>query len=168
MLDSSVHGKVHGELSADELTFLDQTLSEHSGLPAMVCLHHHPVDIGSDWMNQIGLKNREAIWQVIDRHTNVRCVLWGHIHQELQQQRNGVQLMASPSTCIQFTRGSTDFAVEPLAPGYRWFELDPSGTSPQKSAAQSSSGSTWMKVAPTTSRSRCPYIFPMADLHAGL
>ena len=127
MLDSSVHGKVHGELSADELAFLDQTLSEHSGLPAMVCLHHHPVDIGSDWMNQIGLINREAFWQVIDRHTSVRGVLWGHIHQELQQQRNGVQLMASPSTCIQFTRGSTDFAVEPLAPGYRWFELDPSG-----------------------------------------
>jgi len=127
MLDSSVHGKVYGELSADELAFLDQSLSEHSGLPAMVCLHHHPVDIGSDWMNQIGLKNREAFWQVIDKHPQVKVVLWGHIHQDLQQQRNSVQLLASPSTCIQFARGSSDFAVEPLAPGYRWFELDPSG-----------------------------------------
>lgn len=93
----------------------------------MVCLHHHPVDIGSDWMEKIGLKNRDAFWQVIDRHPQVKVVLWGHIHQDLQQQRNGVQLLASPSTCIQFARGSSDFAVEPLAPGYRWFELEASG-----------------------------------------
>jgi len=38
-----------------------------------------------------------------------------------------VQLLASPSTCIQFAAGSEEFAVEPLAPGYRWFELYPSG-----------------------------------------
>jgi len=38
-----------------------------------------------------------------------------------------VQLLASPSTCIQFAAGSEEFAVEPLAPGYRWFELQPTG-----------------------------------------
>ncbi|WP_029655267.1 3',5'-cyclic-AMP phosphodiesterase [Marinobacter daepoensis] len=127
MLDSSVYGQVHGELSGEELRFLDDALSEHASLPAMVCLHHHPVDIGSDWMEKIGLKNRDALWQVIEKHPQVRIVLWGHIHQELDQQRAGVRLLATPSTCIQFATGSQDFAVEPLAPGYRWLELDPSG-----------------------------------------
>ncbi|MGC8120880.1 3',5'-cyclic-AMP phosphodiesterase [Marinobacter sp. VGCF2001] len=128
MLDSSVHGKVYGELSEDELRFLDQALADQPDLPAMVCLHHHPVDIGSAWMEKIGLKNREAFWQVVDRHPQVRVVLWGHIHQELEQQRGGASLLATPSTCIQFATGSGDFAVEPLAPGYRWLELDPSGS----------------------------------------
>lgn len=128
MLDSSVHSKVYGELSADELSFLDRALSEQPEMPAVVSLHHHPVDIGSDWMEKIGLKNRDAFWQVIDRHPQVRVVLWGHIHQELEQQRNGACLLATPSTCIQFATGSSDFAVEPLAPGYRWLELDPSGS----------------------------------------
>src|SRR5690554_7424546 len=59
-------------------------LSEHSGLPAMVCLHHHPVDIGSDWMNQIGLKNREAFWQVIDKHPQVKVVRSEEHTSELQ------------------------------------------------------------------------------------
>ncbi len=127
MLDSSVHGKVYGELAEDELAFLDSALAQYPALPTMVCLHHHPVDIGSDWMEKIGLKNREAFWQVIDKYPQVKIVLWGHIHQDLQQQRNGVQLLATPSTCIQFATGSSDFAVEPLAPGYRWFELDASG-----------------------------------------
>ena len=127
MLDSAVRGKVFGELSGTELSWLEQALSEHPELPTMVCLHHHPVNIGSDWMEQIGLKNRDDFWRIIDKHAQVKVVLWGHIHQHLEQQRNGVQLLASPSTCIQFAKGSSKFAVEPLAPGYRWFELEPSG-----------------------------------------
>ncbi len=128
MLDSSVHGKVYGGFEDQELAFLDQALSEHPDLPTMVCLHHHPVDIGCDWMANIGLRNPAPFWQVLDRHHQVRVVLWGHIHQELAQQRNGVALLATPSTCIQFARGSSRFAVEPLAPGYRWLRLQPDGT----------------------------------------
>lgn len=127
MLDSSVYGKVHGELTQEELSFLDQALGQQPELPTMVCLHHHPVNIGSGWMEKIGLQNREAFWRVIDRHPQVQVVLWGHIHQELEQRRNGVSLLATPSTCIQFARGSDQFAVEPLAPGYRWLELDARG-----------------------------------------
>jgi len=127
MLDSSVKGKVFGALSEAELAFLDSALSQHPELPTMVCLHHHPVDIHSDWMEKIGLKNRDDFWQIVDGHPQVKVVLWGHIHQELQQHRDNVQLLATPSTCIQFATGSSKFAVEPLAPGYRWFELEPTG-----------------------------------------
>lgn len=127
LLDSSVHRKVHGHLADAELTFLESTLSENEPLPTLVALHHHPVDIGSGWMDNIGLRNRDAFWQVVDRFPQVRVVLWGHIHQEWDQMRNGVQLLATPSTCIQFKGGSDAFAVDELAPGYRWFELSPSG-----------------------------------------
>ncbi|MDX1757539.1 MAG: 3',5'-cyclic-AMP phosphodiesterase [Marinobacter sp.] len=127
LLDSSVPHQVHGELSNRELTFLDEALTAQPELPTLVALHHHPVDIGSRWMDRIGLKNRDAFWRVIDRHPQVKVVLWGHIHQELDQARGNVRLLASPSTCIQFTAGSDDFAVEALPPGYRWLELAPSG-----------------------------------------
>ncbi|KAA1171638.1 3',5'-cyclic-AMP phosphodiesterase [Marinobacter salinexigens] len=127
LLDSSVSGKVFGELAPSELDFLERCLSQHPGTPTIVSLHHHPVDIGSDWMEKIGLQNREAFWHVIDQHPQVKIVLWGHIHQDLEQQRRGVSLLATPSTCIQFTAGSSDFSVEPLPPGYRWFELGPGG-----------------------------------------
>lgn len=127
MLDSSVPGKVHGALSETELAFLAETLEKRPELPAVVALHHHPVDIGSDWMEKIGLVNREAFWQVIDRFPQVKLVLWGHIHQQHDSLRNGVRLLASPSTCIQFTAGSSQFAVEDLPPGYRWFEFHGTG-----------------------------------------
>ncbi|MEH6561547.1 MAG: 3',5'-cyclic-AMP phosphodiesterase [Marinobacter sp.] len=127
LLDSSVPGKVFGELAKSELEFLAEMLEQHTDLPALVTLHHHPVDIGADWMTDIGLRNRADFWQVIDRFPQVKIVLWGHIHQTHEQQRNGVQLLATPSTCIQFTSGSRKFSVEDLAPGYRWFELQASG-----------------------------------------
>ncbi len=127
MLDSAVPDKVYGELTDSELGFLDSALAEHPELPAMVCLHHHPISIGSDWMEKIGLQNRDAFWQILDKHPQVKIVLWGHVHQDLTQQRNGVQLFATPSTCIQFAAGASDFTVESRAPGYRWFELQPSG-----------------------------------------
>lgn len=126
-LDSSVPGKVHGELAESELDFLADMLKQHPDLPALVTLHHHPVDISADWMRDIGLRNREDFWQVIDRFPQVKVVLWGHIHQTYEQCRNGVQLLATPSTCIQFTSGSRQFSVEDRAPGYRWFELQASG-----------------------------------------
>lgn len=126
-LDTSVPGKVHGELLAEELEFLNASLVAHPALPAMVTLHHHPVDIGCDWMADIGLRNREAFWQVIDRFPQVKIVLWGHIHQEFDEMRHNVRLLATPSTCIQFESGSRDFSVEEKAPGYRWFDLYPSG-----------------------------------------
>ena len=126
-LNSAVPGQVHGELAEEELAFLESALASEPELPALVTLHHHPVDIGCDWMESIGLRNRDAFWQVIDRHPQVRIVLWGHIHQELDQTRKGVRLLATPSTCIQFAENARKFAVADMPPGYRWFSLRPDG-----------------------------------------
>lgn len=127
MLDSSVPGKVHGHVSDEELGFLTEALSACPDRPALVCLHHHPIEIEAEWMHAIGVDNRDAFWSVIDRFPQVRAVLWGHIHQELDQCRGNVRLLATPSTCIQFEPGSTDFSVERLAPGFRWLDLHSDG-----------------------------------------
>ncbi|HEV8078661.1 MAG TPA: 3',5'-cyclic-AMP phosphodiesterase [Marinobacter sp.] len=127
MLDSSVPGKVHGELTRHELEWLDATLTANGQLPALIALHHHAVDITANWMADIGLHNRDAFWAIINRHPQVRVVTWGHIHQEVDRQENGVRLLGTPSTCIQFTAGAPEFSVEERAPGYRWFELGRAG-----------------------------------------
>ena len=41
--------------------------------------------------------------------------------------RNGVDLLATPSTCVQFKPLSDDFAVDSAMPGYRAYELHPNG-----------------------------------------
>ena len=127
LLDSSVRGSVHGFLEKNELALLEKTLSETPNLHTLVCLHHHPIDIGSTWLDNIGLHNRDDFFEILDRFENVRAVLWGHIHQELDVVRNGVSMMATPSTCIQFMPKSSGFAVEDIAPGYRSLTLHADG-----------------------------------------
>ncbi|AOE63534.1 3',5'-cyclic-AMP phosphodiesterase [Pseudomonas corrugata] len=127
LLDSAVPGSVPGFLSEEQLILLANALSEAPERHHLVCLHHHPVSIGCEWMAPIGLRNPDALFAVLDRFAQVRAVLWGHVHQEIDQVREGVRLLASPSTCIQFVPGSVDFAVGEQAPGYRWLRLLPDG-----------------------------------------
>ncbi|MCU1750737.1 3',5'-cyclic-AMP phosphodiesterase [Pseudomonas sp. 6D_7.1_Bac1] len=127
LLDSAVPGSVPGYLQDDQLQLLVRALSEAPERHHLVCFHHHPVSIGCAWMDPIGLRNPEALFAVLDRFPQVRAVLWGHVHQEIDQLRNDVRLIASPSTCIQFEPGSVDFKVDTLAPGYRWLRLLPDG-----------------------------------------
>jgi Icc protein len=128
MLDSFLAGKAGGRLSAASLAELDAALRANSHLHALVCLHHHPVDMGSRWLDQVGLENPDEFFAVLDRHSNVRAVLWGHVHQNHAAERKGVRLLSTPSTCAQFLPSSAGFAIDQRPPGYRWLELESDGT----------------------------------------
>ncbi len=128
MLDSTIPGEVGGCISAPELAFLRQSLERTSAEHVLVCLHHHPIDIGCDWLDQQRVANADEFFAVLDDFDHVRGVLWGHIHQSINQLRKGVRLMATPSSCIQFAPSSADFKLDRLNPGYRWLELCNDGT----------------------------------------
>jgi len=127
-LDSTVAGSEDGHLGESELDALDAALDSSPDLPALIWLHHQPVPIGSRWLDSMAIDNPQAFFDITDRYTQVRAIVWGHVHQLFEQQRNGVQLLATPSTCIQFQPGSEEFAVELVPPGYRWLELYPDGS----------------------------------------
>lgn len=123
MLDSFLPGTHAGCLSVTELEFLDQALTEHKDKHALICLHHPPVSVGSPWMDRMGLQNPTDLFSIVDRHPQVRAILWGHIHQEFHAARNTVQLMAAPSTCVQFTPRSDGYVRDHSPPGYRYLQL---------------------------------------------
>ena len=127
LLDTSIAGAVPGFLAADQLELLAQALQSAGTRHVLVSFHHHPVSIGCRWMEPIGLRNPDALFAVLDVYPQVRALLWGHIHQEFDQLRNGVRLLASPSTCVQFAPGSEEFQVDQEAPGYRWLRLQADG-----------------------------------------
>lgn len=127
LLDTSIPGAVPGHCSTEQLALLEQALQTAGERHVLVSFHHHPVSIGCRWMEPIGIRNPEALFAVIDRYAQVRALLWGHIHQEFDQLRNGVRLLASPSTCVQFAPGSEEFQVDQEAPGYRWLRLHADG-----------------------------------------
>ncbi|HCP53841.1 MAG: 3',5'-cyclic-AMP phosphodiesterase [Pseudomonadaceae bacterium] len=123
VLDSSIPGAVPGYLGDRQLALLERALSEAPDRYHLITLHHHPVSIGCRWMEPIGLRNPGALFAVLDRFPQARAVLWGHVHQEFDQMRGNLRLLASPSTCVQFMPGSEDFQVDTTEPGYRWLRL---------------------------------------------
>lgn len=127
MLDSTVPGEVPGELYDDDIAFLDRALAQAAGDHIMVCLHHHPIPMGCKWLDTQVVASGDRFFATLDRHPKVRAVIWGHVHQEYNGERNGVRLFSVPSTCVQFKPDSEDFAVDKIPPGYRWFDLHANG-----------------------------------------
>ena len=128
LLNSVVPFKVHGNFEQGELDYLEQMLVANPDKHIMVMLHHQPVMIGSQWIDQYVLRNADAFFAIIDRFPNLRAIVWGHVHQEFSGQRNGVALIATPATCVQFKPRCDEFTVDTLMPGYRWFDLHDNGT----------------------------------------
>lgn len=128
MLDSTLPHSEGGHLSDRELQLLERTLSDNPDRHALIALHHHPVHINSAWMDKMALDNPEPFLSILDRHANVKGVVWGHIHQTFDAEHNGVRMMGTPSTCIQFIENQDEFGISTDAPGFRWLELLPDGT----------------------------------------
>lgn len=128
LLDSHVADAAHGWLDEAQLQLLEESLATAGPLHALVCLHHHPVPVGSRWLDTVGLRNAEAFWERIDRHPRVRAVVFGHVHQAYDAERRAVRLLATPSTGAQFLPEAEDFALDERPPGYRTLTLDGEGT----------------------------------------
>jgi len=116
-----------GRLGDDQLRHFEVLLSKEADAPTLVCLHHPPLPIGSLWMDAMGLQDAEAFLAVVDRHTQIRAVVWGHVHQVFEQERNGILYCATPSTCVQFRPGSHRYQRDDLAAGYRRLLLGADG-----------------------------------------
>ncbi len=130
MLNSSVEGQVYGLLDQKELADLDFELadSERTNSHVLICVHHNCLPVKAAWLQQHSLKNSDELFAITDKYSHVKGILYGHIHQEFEDRRNGVKIMATPSTCIQFHPDNDEFTIDNQNPGYRWLDLDPDGT----------------------------------------
>ena len=127
LLNSQVPGKVHGYINEEQIAFLEEHLCQAQQKHTLIALHHHPIPMDCDWIDNIGVKNQDEFWAVLSRFSNVKGVLWGHVHQQLDVCKNTIQCMSTPSTCVQFKPNSCDFAADDIGPGYRILELQSDG-----------------------------------------
>ncbi|MBJ3814215.1 3',5'-cyclic-AMP phosphodiesterase [Shimwellia pseudoproteus] len=128
LLDSQVFGVPHGELSEYQLEWLDSVLAQDPERHTLLLLHHHPLPAGCSWLDQHSLRNAGELDQVLRRYPQVKTLLCGHIHQELDAQWNARRVLATPSTSVQFKPHCTNFTLDTIPPGWRWLVLHPDGT----------------------------------------
>ncbi|MCJ8298120.1 MAG: metallophosphoesterase [Pseudomonadales bacterium] len=133
LLDStaSPDGRGSGSLSNAELELIS-TLNVLPVEHILLVLHHPPVAVGSVWQDQIKLANAQQFWQRVDKLGNVRAVLFGHLHQEQQLQRQGIALYCTPATAPQFKKCQLTPILEDdpklAAAGFRLLQLEVDGS----------------------------------------
>ena len=123
LLDSQVQGVPHGQLEAEELDWLKLKLQEYPERYSLVVLHHHLLSTGSAWLDQHNLRNANELVEVLAPFKHVKALLYGHIHQQVDSEWLGYQVMATPSTCIQFKADSNTFVLDVAQPGWREIDL---------------------------------------------
>ena len=127
-LNSSLPGKPEGRLSEEMLAELEGLLDKNNQRPSLIALHHQPIAIGSPWIDKYPLTEPQAFLQIVDQHPNVKAVIWGHVHQVFETDRNGTAMLGSPSSATNGLSGAKKFIPDPMGPAYRWLELKEDGT----------------------------------------
>ncbi|ELX8377634.1 3',5'-cyclic-AMP phosphodiesterase [Providencia vermicola] len=123
MLDSQLQDVPHGELSEQQLDWMKACLDKQPQRTTLIMLHHHPLPSGCTWLDQHSLRNSHILAEYLKGYPQVKVMLCGHIHQEMDENWHGIRLLATPSTCVQFKPHCTNFALDTVAPGWRYLEL---------------------------------------------
>ena len=123
-LDSHIPGEVCGEISRPQLDWLMDELRAHAQQPTVLFLHHPPFEVGSAWVDSIGLVNSHELMQSVSDATQLKAICAGHVHHEFAAQSNGMTLLTSPSASLQFVPACDDLALDTRPPGYRLLHLD--------------------------------------------
>ncbi|WP_445945945.1 3',5'-cyclic-AMP phosphodiesterase [Shewanella sp.] len=132
MLDSTLIGKPGGYLGQRQFELIEQAIAQAPDKHVLLAMHHNPVLVGSTWLDQHCMANGEDLIEFAGQFKQIKGLVWGHVHQALDRQVPGrfgpLQLMATPSTCIQFKPQSANFALDGLQPGYRLLDLASDGS----------------------------------------
>ena len=127
-LDTSLAGMDEGVLAEKELDRLEAFLQTYGQRPVLIFLHHQPVNIGSEFIDVLGLQNKQVFWELISPYTNIKGVFFGHVHQQFDGKHNGIPLYSTPSTSIQFKPHSSNLDFDVPSHGYRTMSLNADGT----------------------------------------
>jgi len=128
LIDSTIHRQVGGLVEQAQIDRLKALAARHSDKHILVAFHHPPLKVDCAWLDPQRIKNGDNFLEQVTSIANVRLLLCGHVHQEWSDEYNGVPMMSTPSTCIQFKPRCYDFTLDTEAPGYRWLDLRPDGT----------------------------------------
>jgi Icc protein len=127
MLDTTIAGRVEGKVTDTQLQKLVELIHTHENFFVLLAIHHHPVSIGSAWMETIGLVNGAEFLQIIARFANIKGIIFGHIHQPFAAEIKGIAIYGTPSTCFQFKPNSPSMSYDNRPPAYRQLLLHDNG-----------------------------------------
>jgi Icc protein len=127
-LNTTLPGTPAGRIKDANLLELEQILCQDSSRRRLIALHHQPIPVGSPWIDKYRLQEPEGFLELIDRCEGVKAVVWGHVHQDFVQNRQGISMMSGPSAARNGVPGLPSFVADTTGPACRWLELGGDGS----------------------------------------
>lgn len=124
-LDSVLPGASYGLIAPEEFDRLDAHIDPHKS--TLVAFHHNPVFVNAR-IEQYSLKNRAECLARLSKHSNLKIVLFGHIHCAFEQQDQHIMYYGTPATSINFQFKEAKAEDVRVAPGFRIILLEDDGT----------------------------------------
>jgi Icc protein len=120
MLDSTVPGRPHGEMTPEALAWVDGALAQEASRPALVALHHPPFTTGIRHMDLQSCFGAEGLEEVLRRHPQVLATVCGHVHRTVLTTFAGRAAAIGPSPAHAVSLdlrpdGPPSFTTEPPA-----------------------------------------------------
>ncbi|ADG99428.1 metallophosphoesterase [Segniliparus rotundus DSM 44985] len=98
VLDTSVPGSHHGEITPEQLDWLNEQLAEPAPFGTILAMHHPPVPSVLDLAVSVELRDQAPLAQVL-RGSDVRCVLAGHLHYSTSATFAGIPVSVASASC---------------------------------------------------------------------
>lgn len=98
VLDSTVPGEHHGELTDDQLSWLTEVLAEPAPEGTLLAMHHPPVPCVQDLAVTVELREQSRFAEVL-RGSDVRSILGGHFHYSTAATFAGIPVSVAAATC---------------------------------------------------------------------
>lgn len=127
LLDSRVQNEEYGLLSSRCLEQLGDYLSNNQDQFNIIAIHHPPMSIHSEWLDKIGLRNKKQFLTLLSHYSWKTLLLFGHVHQEVDQEIDGLRLLSTPSTCYQFQPKEKEMRRVYSPPCYRFVRVEATG-----------------------------------------
>ena len=120
-LDTLTPGAGSGSFCEARLAWLDQCLSAHSDVPALIFMHHPPMPLGLPMQDQDRLLDGEALLSLLARHDNVRQLCIGHVHRPVAGSVRGLPFATMRAVLYQ---------APPPVPAWDWDSFEPAIEAP--------------------------------------
>lgn len=103
VLDTTRPGHDDGELDAERLAWLGDTLAAEPAAPTLIAMHHPPLVTGAPALDSARLHDasRLGLADVVAPHRQVRRVIAGHVHRVMAGECGGAGVLTAPSTYVQ-------------------------------------------------------------------
>lgn len=98
VLDSTVPGHHHGEITDEQLVWLREVLAEPAPHGSLLALHHPPVPSPLELLELVDLKEQHRLEEVL-RGSDVRGILGGHLHYSTSCTFADIPVSVASATC---------------------------------------------------------------------